>query len=164
MAKEVPWGMLLLFGGGFALASGFKSSGLSLWLGEQLAALQGVSPLFVMVIVCTALTFLTELTSNTATTQMVLPVLASAGVALGTDPRYLMIPATLSASCAFMMPVASPTQAIVFASGWVPIRDMVRAGIWFNLLGILLVAVLFALLSGPVMGIELGVLPEWATR
>ena len=162
MTRDVPWGMLLLFGGGFALAAGFKSSGLSTWLGSQFTALEGQSPLVVMVLVCVVLTFLTELTSNTATTEMVLPILASAGVALGTDPRYLMIPATLSASCAFMMPVASPTQAIVFASGWVPIRDMVRAGIWFNILGIILVSLVFALLAGPVWGIDPSRLPAWA--
>jgi len=163
MARDVPWGMLLLFGGGFALAAGFKSSGLSLWLGESLAGLRGADPWLVMVLVCVSLTFLTELTSNTATTEMVLPILAAAGVALDMDPRGLMIPATLSASCAFMMPVASPTQAIVFASGYVPIRDMVRAGIWFNLVGVILVALVFTLLAGPIMGIDIGVRPEWAT-
>ena len=161
-AREVPWGMLLLFGGGFALAAGFRSSGLSAWMGMQFQDLQGVSPVLVMALVCVVLTFLTELTSNTATTEMVLPILAAAGVTLGIDPRYLMIPATLSASCAFMMPVASPTQAIVFGSGYVPIRDMVRAGIWFNLLGILLVTLFFALLAGPLLGIDPAHLPAWA--
>ena len=162
--KEVPWGMLLLFGGGFALAAGFKSSGLSSWVGEQFTVLEGAPTIAVVVVVCVVLTFLTELTSNTATTELVLPVLAAAGVALDTDPRALMIPATLSASCAFMMPVASPTQAIVFGSGYVPIRDMVRAGIWFNLLGIALVTLGFWLLAGPVMGIDFGVRPPWATH
>ena len=161
-AKEVPWGMLLLFGGGFALAAGFRSSGLSLWMGEQFTALKGLPPYAVMIVVCVALTFLTELTSNTATTEMVLPILAAAGVAIGTDPRYLMIPATLSASCAFMMPVASPTQAIVFGSGWVPIREMIRAGIWFNILGVILVSIFFMLLSGAAMGIDPSVVPGWA--
>jgi len=161
-AKQVPWGMLLLFGGGFALAAGFTSSGLSAWLGTQFEGLQGQSPVIVMIVVCVVLTFLTELTSNTATTEMVLPILAAAGTTLGTDPRYLMIPATLSASCAFMMPVASPTQAIVFGSGYVPIRDMIRAGIWFNIIGVALVALFFALLSGPIMGIDPSVLPAWA--
>jgi sodium-dependent dicarboxylate transporter 2/3/5 len=164
MAKEVPWGMLLLFGGGFALAAGFRSSGLSRWMGDQLAGLRGLDPYLVMIIVCVVLTFLTELTSNTATTEMVLPILAAAGVALGVDPRGLMIPATLSASCAFMMPVASPTQAIVFASGLVPIRDMVRAGIWFNLVGVILVSLVFSLLAGPAMGIDLRAIPGWAGR
>lgn len=161
-ATDVPWGMLLLFGGGFALAAGFRSSGLSLWMGEQFTALKGLPPYVVMIVVCVVLTFLTELTSNTATTEMVLPILAAAGVAIGTDPRYLMIPATLSASCAFMMPVASPTQAIVFGSGWVPIKDMIRAGIWFNILGVILVAIFFMLLSGAAMGIDPSVVPDWA--
>jgi len=154
--------MLLLFGGGFALADGFKHSGLSLWIGQQFEGLAGISPILVMVIVCVVLTFMTELTSNTATTELVLPILASAAVALDTDPRVLMIPATLSASCAFMMPVASPTQAIVFGSGWVPIREMVRAGIWFNVIGVALVATAFTLLAGPAMGIEFDVVPAWA--
>ena len=100
------------------------------------------------------ITFFTEVTSNTATTTLILPILAEASQALNVDPLLLMIPATLSASCAFMMPVASPTQAIVFGSGYVPIRQMVRAGIWFNLLGILLVSTLFLLLAGPVFGID----------
>jgi sodium-dependent dicarboxylate transporter 2/3/5 len=159
---NLPWGMLFVFGGGFALATGFQTSGLSAWLGERLAALHGIPPFALMVVVCVALTFLTELTSNTATTQMVLPVLAAAATAAGTDPRALMIPATLSASCAFMMPVGSPTQTIVFGTGLVPMRDMVRAGIWFNVLGVLLVALLFGLLGGPAMGIDVGILPAWA--
>ncbi len=161
-AKKVPWGMLLLFGGGFALASGFKSSGLSEWVGVQFEALEGAHPVVVIVVVCFVLTFLTELTSNTATTELVLPILAAAGVAMGIDPRALMVPATLSASCAFMMPVASPTQAIVFSSGYVPIKDMVRAGIWFNLLGVTLVTITFLLFGELVMGIDASVLPEWA--
>jgi len=110
------------------------------------------------------LTFLTELTSNTATTELVLPILAAAGVALEMDPRALMVPATLSASCAFMMPVASPTQAIVFSSGYVPIKDMVRAGLWFNFLGVALVTLTFALLGNVVMGIDMSTLPAWAAR
>ncbi|MCA8921967.1 MAG: SLC13/DASS family transporter [Planctomycetes bacterium] len=162
MTQELPWGMLLLFGGGFALAAGFKASGLSAWVGGGLAALRGVSPLVVVSLVCVVLTGLTELTSNTATTEMVLPILAEAGKALGTDPRALMIPATLSASCAFMMPVASPTQAIVFGSGWVPIKAMVRAGLWFNALGVLLVVVVFWALCGVTMGIDPAVVPDWA--
>ncbi|RMG06425.1 MAG: SLC13/DASS family transporter [Planctomycetota bacterium] len=164
MAREVPWGMLLLFGGGFALASGFKSSGLSAYVGRGLAELEGVPPLAVVFLVSSVLTLLTELTSNTATTEMVLPILGAAGVALRADPRLLMLPATLSASCAFMMPVASPTQAIVFASGWVSMKDMVRAGIWFNLLGVLLVTFFFWLLAGPAMGIDAAGLPPWAGR
>lgn len=162
MAREVPWGMLLLFGGGFALAEGFGASGLSTWIAGHFEGLAGAPPVVVIGVVCVVLTFLTELTSNTATTQMVLPILASAAVALHMDPRALMIPATLSASCAFMMPVASPTQAIVFSSGRVPIRSMMRAGLWFNALGVCLVVLFFLLFAGPVLGIDLGELPDWA--
>lgn len=152
---KVPWGLLLLFGGGFALAEGFVRSGLSAAIGRGLAQLAGLPDLGIVALVCVVLTFLTEVTSNTATTTLVLPILADAAANLSIDPRALMIPATLSASCAFMMPIASPTQAIVFGSGWVSIREMVRAGIWFNLVGVVLVTLLFALLAGPVFGIHL---------
>ena len=152
--SEVPWGLLLLFGGGFALAAGFQQSGLSGSIGKALTGLEGVHPILLVVAVCFMITFLTEVTSNTATTTLILPILAEASQAMGLDPLMLMVPATLSASCAFMMPVASPTQAIVFGSGYVPIRQMVRAGIGFNLMGIVLVTVLFMILAGPVFGID----------
>jgi len=161
MTQQMPWGMLLLFGGGFALASGFTSSGLSLWAGSRFEGLAGVSPWLVMAAVCAVMTLLTELTSNIATTEMLLPILATAAVALGTDPRLLMIPATLTASCAFMLPVGTPPLAIVYGSGILPMRDMLRAGAWFNVLGVLLVLLTFWLLAGPVLGIEAGVVPEW---
>ncbi|MCA9489379.1 MAG: SLC13 family permease [Myxococcales bacterium] len=151
-ARQVPWGVLLLFGGGFALAQGFQSSGLSALIGSELAGLAGVPEVGLTALVTLVITFLTEFTSNTATATLVLPILADAAEPLHVDPRALMIPATLAASCAFMMPVASPTQAIVFGSGHVSIRQMVRAGLWFNLLGILLVTVLYATLGGWVFG------------
>lgn len=161
-ARKLPWGILLLFGGGFAIAGGFSSTGLSLMVGSSFTALAGLPPVLLVILTCLILTFLTEITSNTATTNVVLPILAQASVSMGIDPRILMIPATFSASCAFMMPVASPTQAIVFGSGYVPISEMIRAGIWFNILGILIVTLLFFLLGGPVFGIEWGVMPDWA--
>lgn len=161
-AKQVPWGILLLFGGGFALASGFASSGLSASIGEAMTGLRGVPIILVVIIVCTALTFLTELTSNTATTNLVLPILAQAGLALAIDPLYLMVPATLSASCAFMMPVASPTQAIVMGSGYITVPQMVRAGVYFNILGIVLVTVIFMTFGGAALGIDPDVVPAWA--
>ena len=151
---EVPWGLLLLFGGGFALATGFQLSGLSESIGAAMTGLKGVHPVLIVVIVCFVITFLTEVTSNTATTTLILPILVEAAGAIGIDPLMLMVPATLSASCAFMMPVASPTQAIVFGSGYVTIRQMVRAGFWFNLMGIFWVTVLFLLLAGPVFGVD----------
>lgn len=152
--KDLPWGILFLFGGGFALAGGFQSSGLSSVIGGLFEHVNISSPIVLVIIVCFVLTFLTEITSNTATTNLVLPILAKASVVLGIDPRILMIPATFSASCAFMMPVASPTQAIVFGSGYVKIKQMVRAGILFNLLGILVVTFVFYLLAEIVFGIQ----------
>lgn len=151
---DVPWGLLLLFGGGFALATGFQSSGLSESIGIAMSGLKGVHPILIVIIVCGVITFLTEVTSNTATTTLILPILAEAAQAIEIDPLMLMIPATLSASCAFMMPVASPTQAIVFGSGYVTIRQMVRAGFGFNLLGIFWVTVVFLILGKPVFGLQ----------
>tara|TARA_R110001592_G_scaffold199132_3_gene447557 strand:- start:1164 stop:2654 length:1491 start_codon:yes stop_codon:yes gene_type:complete len=152
-AKDLPWGILLLFGGGFALAGGFEASGLSKVIGNLFTNVDISSPIILVIIVCFVLTFLTEITSNTATTNLVLPILAKASIVLGLDPRVLMIPATLSASCAFMMPVASPTQAIIFGSGYIEIKQMVRAGILFNLLGIIVVTLTFYLLAEFVFGI-----------
>jgi sodium-dependent dicarboxylate transporter 2/3/5 len=162
MTSEVPWGILLLFGGGFALADGFTTSGLSAWAGSQFEVLEGTSPWLIIALVAASLTFLTELTSNIATTEMLLPILAAAAVTLGIDPRALMITATLSASCAFMMPVATPPTAIIYASGLVPIRSMVRCGLWFNILGIALVLAVVKLLAEPLLGLRVGELPDWA--
>jgi sodium-dependent dicarboxylate transporter 2/3/5 len=153
--RELPWGILLLFGGGFAIAGGFNSTGLSNLIGNLFAHLEVDNPFFIIIIVCFVLTFLTEITSNTATTNLVLPILAKASAVLGLDPRILMIPATLSASCAFMMPIASPTQAIVFGSGHVKIKQMIRAGILFNLWGIIIVTSVFYLLANFVFGIDI---------
>jgi len=153
--RELPWGILLLFGGGFAIAGGFNSTGLSTIIGNIIANIGIDSPILIVVIVCFVLTFLTEITSNTATTNLVLPILAKASAVLGLDPRILMIPATLSASCAFMMPIASPTQAIVFGSGHVKIKQMIRAGILFNILGIVIVTGVFYLLAKFVFGIAI---------
>ena len=109
-----------------------------------------------------SLTFLTEVTSNTATTQMILPILASLGVAMGENPLLLMIPATLSASCAFMMPVATPPNAIVFGSGRVKIGDMVKAGFFINIIGVIVISLLFYFLGTAVFSIDPGVQPDWA--
>jgi solute carrier family 13 (sodium-dependent dicarboxylate transporter), member 2/3/5 len=141
-ASALPWHILLLFGGGFALAAGFKASGLSIWFGEQLVAVAGFHPLLVMFAVCIIMTFLTELTSNTATTEMVLPILA--GIAITTDihPLLLMVPATLSASLAFMLPVATPPNAIVFGTGKITMAQMARTGLILNLIGAVVVTLI----------------------
>ena len=132
--QGVPWGILLLFGGGFALAHGFEKTGLDLWVGSHLTTIAGLPQWFVILMVCLSVTFLTELTSNTATAAMILPALGSAATISGIEPLMLMIPATLSASFAFMLPVATPPNAIVFSSGWVSIPKMVRAGFILNIL------------------------------
>lgn len=138
-AVKLPWGILLLFGGGLAIAAGFTSSGLSEWIGSQLTALQGVSVLLVVLAVATLVLFLTEITSNTATASMMFPIMASLSVALGIHPYALMVTAAVAASCAFMLPVATPPNAVVFGSGYLRIPDMAKAGFVLNIIGIFLV-------------------------
>ncbi len=135
--RDLPWGIVLLFGGGFALAHGFESSGLSEYLAGGFAFLDTWPAWAAVLAVSTGMTFLTEFTSNTASTQMLLPVLAQAAVARDLPPLLLMVPAALSASMAFMMPVATPPNAIVFGSERLRIIDMVKAGLVLNLLGAL---------------------------
>ncbi len=163
-AVKLKWGIVLLFGGGFALAAGFASSGLSAYLGDQLVAFGDLPPIALVATICMMLTFLTELTSNTATTEMVLPVLGSLGVAIKVNPLLLMVPATLSASCAFMLPVATPPNAIVFGTGEVTIQDMVRGGIILNLIGVVLITAAIYLIGIPVLGIDLSTMPAWAVH
>ena len=160
--KDLPWDIIILFGGGFAMAKGFQVTGLADFIGNKLQILAGFSTVAMIGVICTTLTFLTELTSNTATTQMILPILASIAVAMKTHPLLLMVPAALSASCAFMMPVATPPNAIVFGSGRVKIGEMVKAGVLINCIGIVVISTLFLLLGTAVFGIETGVLPLWA--
>jgi sodium-dependent dicarboxylate transporter 2/3/5 len=160
--RNLPWGIVLLFGGGFALAEGFQTSGLSTLIGQRFAAMAGMSPIIMIAIVCFVLTFLTELTSNTATTQMVLPILASLAFDVKINPLLLMIPATLSASCAFMLPVATPPNAIVFGSGRLKISEMAKVGLAINLIGVVVITLFFYTLGSAVFSIEPGVVPEWA--
>jgi sodium-dependent dicarboxylate transporter 2/3/5 len=161
--RNLPWNIVILFGGGFALAKGFQVTGLSTLIGNKFSGLAGVSPFLMILVICFSLTFLTELTSNTATTEMILPILASVAVAMKTNPLMLMIPATLSASCAFMMPVATPPNAIVFGSGRIKIAEMARVGVFINVIGVMVVAVLFYLVGTVVFSIDPNVFPEWAT-
>jgi sodium-dependent dicarboxylate transporter 2/3/5 len=160
--KNIPWNIVLLFGGGFALAQGFRVTGLSELIGTRFAGLEGVPPYVMITIVSSGLTFLTELTSNTATTEMILPILASVAVAMKANPLLLMIPATLSASCAFMMPVATPPNAIVFGSGRIRIVEMARVGLVINLIGVLVIGLVFFFLGTVLLGIDTSVFPDWA--
>ena len=159
---KLPWNIVLLFGGGFALAKGFQVTGLSEFIGNQFSGLAGMPPIIMIIIICFGITFLTELTSNTATTEMVLPILASVAIAMETNPLLLMIPATISASCAFMMPVATPPNAIVFGSGRIRISEMARVGLFLNIIGVIIITVLFYLIGTVVFSIDPGVFPEWA--
>lgn len=140
--KKIPWDVILLFGGGFALANGFIESGLSEFIGKKFGRMMGVSLFGSIFSVTTTITFLTELTSNTATAEMVLPILASISIALKINPVFLMLPAAIAASMAFMLPVATPPNAIVFGSGRVKISDMVKAGFWLNISAIILITLL----------------------
>jgi sodium-dependent dicarboxylate transporter 2/3/5 len=140
-------------GGGFALAASFQSTGLAQWLAGQFSILEFLPLPVLLLALCLLVTFLTEVTSNTATAVVLMPILAASATILDIHPFLLMIPATLSASFAFMLPVATPPNAIVFASGHVTVRDMSRAGFVLNLLGALLVAVMMLFWGRWVFGI-----------
>lgn len=141
-AVKLPWGIVLLFGGGLALASGFESSGLASWIGSQLSILEALPFIVLLLILIAVVNFLTEITSNVATTAMLLPILVSLAPVLNVHPYYLMVAATVAASCAFMLPVATPPNAVVFGSGYLRISDMVKKGVWMNLLSIILLTII----------------------
>ena len=141
-AEKLPWGVLLLFGGGIALANGFNDSGLAVWLGSHLNLLKNVGLLIVLLAVITSVNFLTEITSNLATTSVVLPILIPLALVIDVHPYILMIGATMAASCAFMLPVATPPNAIIFGSGIVTVKDMMKAGFWLNIISIILLTLL----------------------
>lgn len=159
-AMKLPWGILLLFGGGLAIAAGFVSSGLSEWIGGQLTGLRGISLFLVILIVTALVIFLTEITSNTATASMMYPIMASLAVALGFHPYALMVAAGVAASCAFMLPVATPPNAVVFGSGYLRIPDMAKAGFALNIIGIIIVTIGIFLLLPLFWGLDLTVIPE----
>ena len=160
-ATKLPWGILILFGGGLSLAAAVKVNGVAQFIGstvptlQGLAETQGLRTLLLIVLVTTGVIFLTELTSNTATTTTLLPILAAIAVGLGLHPYLLIVPAAIAASCAFMMPVATPPNAIVFGSGYITIPQMCKAGLWLNLIGIALVTLLAYAIIIPVLGIAL---------
>lgn len=141
-AEQIPWGVLILFGGGLALAEGFKVTGLAEWLGQSFTLIEGVGFFVLLLFVVAAVNFLTEVTSNVATASMILPILASVAIKLDLHPFGLMIGATIAASCAFMLPIATPPNAIVFGSGYLRMNDMVKAGFWLNIISIILVTLM----------------------
>ena len=144
-ASSIPWGVLLLFAGGIALAKGFVVSGLSSRLSEHLVQLSHLPVIVMIAGIALVVTFLTEITSNTATTTLLMPILAAAGVAANIDPALLMVPAAISASCAFMLPVATAPNAIVFGSGKIPIQSMIRYGLALNMIGVVVVTMVIHL-------------------
>lgn len=159
-AKNVPWGILILFGGGLAIAGGFTETGLDLWIGSQLTVMAGVQFVVIVLAVTTLVIFLTEITSNTASATMLMPIMASFALAIDVHPFAMMIPAAVAASCAFMLPVATPPNAVVFGSGYLKMGDMVKAGIWMNLISILIVVTFIMLLLPLVFGIDLQTFPS----
>ena len=134
---KLPWGILILFGGGMAIASAFGKSGLALWIADLLQNLDNVSLFLIILIIVTSINLLTEVTSNMATTAMLLPVLVTIALAIEVHPYFLLVSATLAASCAFMLPISTPPNAVVFGSGFLKIEDMFKKGIWMNLISII---------------------------
>tara|TARA_B100000315_G_C14590837_1_gene595658 strand:- start:3870 stop:5429 length:1560 start_codon:yes stop_codon:yes gene_type:complete len=161
-ANRIPWGMLLLFGGGLAIAKGFDISGLSVWIGQQMQQATNLSTPLVVGGIVASMTFLTEITSNTATTAILMPIIADTSLGLQIHPLLLMIPATLAASCAFMLPVATLPNAIVFSTGLIPIRKMLIYGLFINLIGIILITTAMLFWGIYLLSITPDLLPSWA--
>lgn len=159
-SREIPWGILLLFGGGLAIAAGFRETGLSTWMGAQLTVLDSLH--LVVIIACATLLilFLTEITSNTATATMILPVVAALALALNIHPFALMVPCAMAANCAFMLPVGTPPNAIIFATEKLRIVEMVRTGFVMNLIAATLIVLVVYFLMPVFWNIDLSTVPE----
>jgi solute carrier family 13 (sodium-dependent dicarboxylate transporter), member 2/3/5 len=151
-AKQLPWGVLLLFGGGLSLAAAVSANGVDTFIGERLGDLAG-APLWLLVgAIALAIVVMTEFTSNTATAAALVPIIGGVALAVGIDPVLLAVPAALAATCAFALPVATPPNAIVFGSGHVTVAQMVRAGLVLNVIGTVLITATVLALAGPVLG------------
>ncbi len=161
VAQSIPWGALILIGGGLSLATVINSSGLAAWIGSLSSNLSGISIIFIVLISIASIIILTELTSNTATASTFIPIFGATALGLGQDPLLLIIPATLGASCAFMMPVATPPNTIAYASGYLKISDMIKAGVWLNIISLIVIGIIIALILGPVFNVELNKIPLW---
>ncbi len=155
-AAKLPWGILILFGGGLSLASAVKTTGVAEYLGQCLSGLHALPVPLLLLMIISIVVFLTELTSNTATTATFLPILGALAIGLGISPALLVVPTAMAASCAFMMPVATPPNAIVFGSGEITIPQMCKAGLWLNLIGIALIMLLMYTVIIHVLGIDVG--------
>ncbi|GHF19764.1 di- and tricarboxylate transporter [Kordiimonas sediminis] len=152
-AVQLPWGVILLFGGGLSLAAAIQSTGLAIWLGQEMAALGSIPMLFIIMSIVAMVIFLTELTSNTATTAALVPVLAALATSSGYDPIMLAAPTAMAASCAFMLPVATGPNAVIFSTGHINVPDMVRSGLWLNILGVFVVTFICYMMVPIVFGL-----------
>ncbi|XP_021049301.1 solute carrier family 13 member 3 [Mus pahari] len=158
--ETVPWNIILLLGGGFAMAKGCEESGLSAWIGGQLHPLEHVPPLLAVLLITVVIAFFTEFASNTATIIIFLPVLAELAIRLHVHPLYLMIPGTVGCSYAFMLPVSTPPNSIAFSTGHLLVKDMVRTGLLMNLMGVLLLSLAMNTWAQTIF--QLGTFPDWA--
>lgn len=163
-ATKLPWGIILLFGGGMALAKGFTETGLANWIAEQLTQLDNLSLLLLILTLVAVVNFLTEITSNLATTAMLLPVLAPMALSFDLHPFMIMVPVSIAASCAFMLPVATPPNAVVFGSGYLRIPDMIKTGITMNIISIILVSIITYFLLPVIWGIDPQSFPEFYAK
>ncbi|MEF2231847.1 MAG: SLC13 family permease, partial [Pseudodesulfovibrio sp.] len=161
-AVKIPWDVILLFGGGLAIANGFAQTGLAGYIASQLGALEGASMVIFVGAVVLITIFLTEITSNTATATLLVPIMGSAAIAMGVHPFATIVAACVAASYAFMLPVATPPNAVVFGSGCVTIKQMAKAGLWLNIIGTLLITAFVVYILPALWGIDLNVVPEWA--
>jgi len=161
-SRHLPWGVLILFGGGLSMASAINETGLATWIGAGIGSL-GAAPAWLLIVLSVALiVFLTEMTSNTASTAAFLPIFASIAIGLGENPLLFVVPMALGASCAFMLPVATPPNAIVYGSEKLTIPEMSKAGLVLNLVSIIVLSAGAMTLLSWVFGAEIGILPDWA--
>lgn len=160
--KKLPWGVLILFGGGLSLASAISNTGLAKWIGSGVAGLNSWPIILLVSLIILLIIFLTEITSNLATTAAFLPILASVALGLGENPLLLAVPTALAASCAFMLPVATPPNAIIYGTGKITIPEMSKAGLWLNMLFLIIISISAFTLILYTFNINLGMLPAWA--
>lgn len=159
-AVKLPWGIIILFGGGMAIAGAFQTSGLAVWIGNGITAMNGMHLLLIIVVLIAAVNFLTEITSNLATTAMLLPILGALALSLDVHPFVIMVAATVAASCAFMLPIATPPNAIVFGSGYLTIKDMFSRGFAMNLISILVLTLFVYFGLDVIWGFDPNVFPK----
>lgn len=159
-AVKLPWGILILFGGGMAIAAGFGGSGLAHWFGEQMALLKDVPLLMLVFLLVLFVNLITEVTSNMALTSMILPILAPLALVMDVNPYLLMVGATAASSCAFMLPISTPPNAVVFGSGYLSIPDMVKTGFWLNIISVVLIAIMVYFALPYLWDFDASVFPE----